>query len=143
MPSSAFFTLGRDHWSLLAYVEIRVIDYQVAPGVGVIDREHLRRDPTNHDDWDRLHDLQKEGFLNIESSDGCFVRLTCRGIEAVSKLRTHKASGGTFSTFRWGLNLSLSKDTDTTGYRKPTRDLNHIYPNFDVLNVCNLVVNPL
>lgn len=33
---------GKDHWSLLAYVETRVVDYTVSSDVGELDRNHLR-----------------------------------------------------------------------------------------------------
>ncbi|MEK6832546.1 MAG: hypothetical protein AABY32_00735 [Nanoarchaeota archaeon] len=39
---------GKDHWSLLAYIETRVIDNNVAMFTGELDRSHLRCNPITH-----------------------------------------------------------------------------------------------
>ena len=39
---------GKDHWSLLAYIGCRVESHQAAPGVGQLDRDHMRTNETKH-----------------------------------------------------------------------------------------------
>jgi len=118
---------GKDHWSTFAYIETLCVDSPNSEGVGVINGRRMRCDtdrhpllvgglysfadekyPTrlregkelsNHDDWDCLEDLEREGLLEIISLINGFVKLTEKGIKIAGELRGHKARGGTFSTF--------------------------------------------
>lgn len=36
---------GKDHWSLLGYIETRVHSYNIAPNTGTLDKDHLRINP--------------------------------------------------------------------------------------------------
>lgn len=36
---------GKDHWSLLGYIESRVHSYNIAPNTGELDKNHLRINP--------------------------------------------------------------------------------------------------
>lgn len=112
---------GKDHWSLLAYLEIRAVDYS-----GTIDRKHMRTNPETHphliwikgyweskystrlkkgfigghDDWDCMDDLEKAGFLeNKGTGFHRVVAFTRNGLRLAYKLREHKASGGNFGDF--------------------------------------------
>ena len=109
---------GKDHWSLLAYVETACVDEQ-----GKLDRRRMRcnenRHPlmTNmrwnpdyctrlkegkiegHDDWDCLEDLEVAGFIEIISLINGFVRMTELGMRVATQIRSHKVGGGHFATF--------------------------------------------
>lgn len=84
---------GKEHWSLLGYLETRCVDHRIGRGpFASIDREHLRCDPArhpgltnsanasrpdakyktrlaewielpDHDDWDCLDDLETAGLV--------------------------------------------------------------------------------
>jgi len=116
---------GKDHWSTLAYIETRTVDYK-----GVPDRNHMRCDvdrhpglagraaspivmdkkyPTllkgmkklyNHDDWDCVEDMIAESLLEWEGTGihPVFV-LTKRGKSVCAALRIHKQNGGQFAQF--------------------------------------------
>jgi hypothetical protein len=119
---------GRDHWSTLAYVETRCVDYD-----GVIRNERMRCNPRvhrefmhggdgrnhptilaggetvdRHDDWSCLEDAAAAGFVEVEfDTDDCLfgdamakVRMTDLGWEVVAKLRKHKGNGGCYEWFR-------------------------------------------
>ena len=113
---------GKDHWSMLAYLEIRAVEHE-----GVIDRKHMRTNPESHphliwikelwddkystrlkagatmrghDDWDCMDDLEEAGFIrNVGTGFHRAVSFTKQGISLAHKLRVHKANGGTFATF--------------------------------------------
>ena len=120
---------GKDHWSLLAYCETRIVDY-----FGVLDMKHLRgRAPhpsatilkwekkwgtilkgyflndnktdetkilTQHDDYDCLLDLKNAGLLkDIGTVLSPTASLTTLGESVCASLRKHKADGGQFATF--------------------------------------------
>ncbi len=113
---------GKDHWSLLAYVETRCVDFG-----GKLDAKHFRCNPKNHngyqiyntllwdnkystrlkaretiaghDDWDCLDDLEEAGFIIIQSLANGFVSMTKMGMRLAGKLREHKTCGGVFHTF--------------------------------------------
>lgn len=115
---------GRDHWSLFAYVECRVVDHG-----GVLDRTHLRCDPRlhpahahegsrqggpyptrlvdgltrgDHDDWDCLDDLEAAGLISSHGTGvNPWFRLTRKGLRMAALLRAHKAKGGQFAEFRF------------------------------------------
>ena len=121
VPAPTIATFGRDHWSTFAYVETRCVDYE-----GVPDRRHLRcihgRHPgqkheggdasqyptrlknnvdiNNHDDWDCIDDLVREGLLESRGTS-LYPRfeLTPLGREVASQLREHKANRFSFDTF--------------------------------------------
>lgn len=121
-------SFGRDHWSVLAYIETRIVDNE-----GVPDFNHMRTSATrhpmflgsgqrllvanggyaeypttlkggellpNHDDWDCAEDLESAGFIkNCGTGLNPQFMLTKIGKAIVSKLRQHKGDGGTFSSF--------------------------------------------
>ena len=122
---------GRDHASLLAYIETLVVD-SVRAGVGEIDKRRVRCNPSNgrghysncsaygmpweakdgtrmasgevlaaHDDWDCLDELESEGLVNVISAANGFVALTPKGAVVAERLRRHKSGGGSFATFDW------------------------------------------
>lgn len=119
---------GKDHWSTLAYLETRTVDYD-----GVIDNRHMRCNPRlhrefahhwsggnyptilngeetldNHDDWSCLEDMVAAGYLqvwfrrastNIFGNSEAKVKLTARGKVISTILRAFKAEGGNFGEF--------------------------------------------
>lgn len=120
---------GQDHWSLLAYIETRCVDFR-----GALDNQRLRIDPDrhpmllgrmqrlmgsnlkkyptflsgrvqlpNHDDWDCAKDLEACGFV-VWGGTGAnpVFSMTDKGSAMVAKLRKCKASGGSFGTFNPG-----------------------------------------
>lgn len=113
---------GKDHASLLAYVEGRCVDHG-----GCLERRHLMGNPERHpwvgtgltwqpeygtflkngkrlpkhDDWDCLEDLGAAGLLSIVSTANLVVGLTEKGIETAHRIRRHKIAGGAFGTFQW------------------------------------------
>lgn len=118
-PTIAIF--AKDHWSVFAYIETRCVDYY-----GVPDRRHLRCIPGrhiaqaheggdssnyptrmkdglvlhNHDDWDCLEDLEREGLLvNEGTAVNPEFRLTPLGWDVAKQLRAHKSKGGNFANF--------------------------------------------
>lgn len=121
-------TWGKDHWSLLAYVETCCVDNQ-----GVLNLERMRINPfkrpfgtrgsamiketektypygsrmkddvvpdREHDDLDVLDDLEAAGLLrNVGTMVNPRVVLTERGLAFSSKIREHKIKGGNYGTF--------------------------------------------
>jgi len=115
---------GKDHWSTLAYIETRIVDYSGEP-----DRRHMRCDvdrhpglghhvegaydgekyPTklwnwvelhDHDDWDCLEDAEAEGLLeNVGSGMFPVFALSELGKKVCAALRAHKQNGGNFGEF--------------------------------------------
>lgn len=115
---------GKDHWSLLAYVECRCVDNK-----GELDRRHMRCNEKNHpllshgllspqkgdyayptrlknaeiiaghDDWDVLDDLEKAGFIDIFSMVNACVKMTVKGNKIAAKLRAHKTEGKNYAEF--------------------------------------------
>ena len=117
---------AKDHWSTLAYIDTRIVDYG-----GRIDHAHMRchlsrhpqfvsidprgevrdgaRYPTrlrdgelkDHDDWDCVEDLIAAGLLEWNGTGIHPVfALTPRGLTVAQRLREHKAGGGQFGAFR-------------------------------------------
>lgn len=117
---------GKDHWSTLAYIETRIVDYKGRP-----DSDHMRCDPErhpglagrspisygirdkkyptrlkgkqeshDHDDWDCLEDAVAEGLIEWKGTGmyPVFV-LTDRGRTVCAALRQHKQDGGQFAQF--------------------------------------------
>ncbi len=119
---------GKDHWSLLAYVETLCVDGR-GNGVGEIDKRRLSCNPKRHpvhavnegmckwkddyssrladgaapvpghDDWDCLDDLEAAKLLEIMSEVNGFVILSDRGREMAGRIRAHKSKGGSFANF--------------------------------------------
>ena len=113
---------GKDHWSLLLYIETRIHNYE-----GVLDICHMRiKDPswkpeygtrlfgywnedntTNsllqlhyHDDYDCLDDLEAENLIkNIGTGLRPVCTITKKGAKALSQLLLHKQSGKHCSNF--------------------------------------------
>jgi hypothetical protein len=117
---------GRDHWSVLAYLETRAVEREP------IDFERLRINPArhperagteklrgkrvwrpewgtrlrddtrspDHDDWDCVEDLQRAGLVVVTGGVlDARPGLTTEGWVAIQALRRHKAVGGSFATF--------------------------------------------
>jgi len=70
---------GKDHWSLLAYVETTVVDNQKAPGVGGIDPNKLRCNANTHSElmghlqrrmptWEPKYGTRLRGFWNKDKT---------------------------------------------------------------------------
>lgn len=117
---------GKDHWSLLAYIECRCVDHQGYP-----DLVHMRCNPTthpalartsvgtrtwkpewgtrlrngfklpNHDDHDCADDLETTGLINHVGTrlNPRFV-LTEEGYRIAAILRRFKSEGGQFADFK-------------------------------------------
>ncbi len=117
---------GKDHWSMLVYMESCCVDLQ-----GVLDKRRMRcnkrthpmmsvngfgwkkeygtvlkssmsesRMLYSHDDWDCLDDLIVVGFVElIGTMTNPVVKLTERGYQAANALRKHKAEGGRYASF--------------------------------------------
>lgn len=120
---------GRDHWSLLAYVESVCVDrqtldhrrmrcnqnthpllYRMPPGLypkgpfkyGTRLRGYFEdnaKQLADHDDWDCLDDLEAEGLVEIISMINGIVTMTDKGLKLSHTLREHKAKGGNFAGF--------------------------------------------
>ena len=111
---------GKDHWSTLAYIETRIIDYH-----GGLDVRHMRCNsklhpqfqhivegkeyPTrlkegtivhDHDDWSCVEDMEAEGLLiSLGTGLSPVYKLTDKGYVIAAALRKHKAEGGNFASF--------------------------------------------
>lgn len=120
---------GKDHWSLLAYINTltkgRMDNNRVRTNpkahplmVGgmvarIIDKDFKSKPyayPTRlkdgetipeHDDWDCLDDLDAHGFVNIISLANCVALVTPKGAKAAQALQAHGLLGGKYSTFVW------------------------------------------
>lgn len=105
-PTTPMSQWGKDHWSLLAYVETRCVEYK-----GQLDRKHLSLDGKKYplrlnngiakgkNELDALKDLQNEGLILIENFASLEVRMTDLGNDMAAQLRKHKAAGGQFADF--------------------------------------------
>lgn len=118
---------GKDHWSVFAYAECCCVDHggqmehirlrinrNKRPLGGSHYMGHLLGWDTKygtrikdgsipdpqHDDWDCLEDLEREGLLEIISMVNAFIRLTDEGQKVAEELRRHKMNSEQFSTFR-------------------------------------------
>jgi hypothetical protein len=116
---------GKDHWSLLAYIETCCVDQKghfelvrirVNPythplcAVGMLshrkwkpDYDTLLNDGTrliNHDDIDCLDDLEVAGMVFIKSLVNGFAYLTPLGITVSAKLREYKIAGKNYKDFK-------------------------------------------
>lgn len=115
---------GKDHWSLLIYLECRAVDHQA------IQPEKLRcneaRHPqyqsqreiatwraeystrlndgtqhSGHDDWDCLDDLEAAGMVGLVFSTALTFSLTELGIRTAHRLRVLAINGGQYKDFTW------------------------------------------
>lgn len=113
---------GKDHWSLLAYVECCCVDNKGHLDNRRMSVNEVKRpirsngfgwnpkwatrikdgsipDPA-YDDLDCLDDLEREGLLEqMGTMLYPVVKLTDKGLKVAAELRAHKARGGQFSTF--------------------------------------------
>ena len=117
---------GKDHWSLLMYIQTRVLDCN-----GILDVNHLRskntifrqgwtpeygtrlfgywnKDSTvnrllllgNHDDFNCLEDLEGEGLVkNSGTRLNPVCTITEKGIKIICQLLLHKQAGNNYSDF--------------------------------------------
>lgn len=112
---------GQDHWSTLAYLETRIVDYD-----GVVERKHMRCDPAlhphfahvgsymgaasptrladsemaQHDDWSCLDDAEAEGLIqNIGTGVHRRYTLTRNGQRVANSLREYIARNKTTRGF--------------------------------------------
>lgn len=116
---------GKDHWSTLAYIETRAVDFK-----GIPNNQHMRCDadlhpqfaharraglsntkyPTrtksgeveDHDDWSCLDDAEAVGYVeNIGTGLHRVYSITPAGQQVCEALRRHLMDGGTNSSFSW------------------------------------------
>jgi len=120
---------GKDHWSTLAYVETRCVDF-----AGVLGKDQMRCNMNrhadmagphqqrslvmkwqekygtvlntgtiivHHDDWDCLEDLIAAGFVEpiIPTYEG-MVCMTEEGTRVAQLIRVFKSQGGRYADFR-------------------------------------------
>lgn len=106
---------GKDHWSLLLYIESRCVD-----GNGKLESRCLRdrsrpgwvgsyatiaksgQKISGHDDWNCIIDLEAAGLIRaIESLDSAAAfQITPEGWKLVSRLRQNRAAGKLDANFR-------------------------------------------
>ena len=128
---------GKDHWSTLAYAETRIVDHRgllnndhmrADPdrhpnlALGAVKASHgfkptkyptrlKDRELPDHDDWDCIEDMMREGMIVVTSKEGVdtlldyperhlTVALTEKGYEVAAQLRKHKAEGGGWGDFQ-------------------------------------------
>lgn len=102
---------GKDHWSLLAYIDSCCINNN-----GKLNSLRMRADgekyPTRtkdgelrgHNDYHCLKDLESEGFVqNIGTLANPIVRMSDKGLDAMKQLTKHKQTGGNYDNFVFGL----------------------------------------
>jgi hypothetical protein len=120
---------AKDHWSTLAYLETRCVDYN-----GKVNIQNMRCNgnrfpeyqhmlekwsdscptrlqpdaPENiiimakeHCDWACVDDFIEEGLVTFKSKNPPIVSFTNKGLNIVHLLRRHKCNGGNFSDFKW------------------------------------------
>jgi len=121
IPISKF---GKDHWSLLVYIECRCVDNKGVPDLrqmrcnsnthpGLLPFPNWAWETKNgttlndgkklskHDDHDCAEDLEKAGFIVITGTGiNPIYAMTEKGWEIVGLIRRFKATGGTFGTFQ-------------------------------------------
>lgn len=124
-----FFPLGKwgkDHWSMLAYVETRAVDCR-----GDLDLRHIRvntdkrgfsngnfpndkwnpeyatrqqngsKPDRTHDDIDVMDDLKEQGYLEYKYACGKFtVTMSEEGNKVCGLVRAHKTAGGQYNEFK-------------------------------------------
>jgi len=123
-PPIAIERWGKDHWSTLAYLETRCVDYR-----GELDPQHMRcdldrnplqgnrgthmsrnqRHPTilkggdevkGHDDWECVWDMIMAGLVQNNGTDTCpMYSLTDEGWEMTQAMRRFHAGGGNYANF--------------------------------------------
>jgi len=116
---------GKDHWSLLAYIETCCVDQnghfeltriRVNPythpmlAVGKLSARKWASnyntvlndgsDIPNHDDIDCLHDLEDVGMIYIKSFVNGFAALSPLGIVISAQLRAHNIVGNNYKDFK-------------------------------------------
>ena len=125
IPVSKF---GRDHWSLLAYIETLRVDRRGYPDldrmrcnrnrhpglVGMVGfgwttlnstrlfghSESKPKRRAGHDDHDCARDLEAAGFITIKGTGiNPVFQMTPQGAALTAAIRAHKQNGGTFSNF--------------------------------------------
>jgi hypothetical protein len=112
---------GKDHWSLLAYIETVCVDHQGTPelwrmrcneethpghmgsfstsGKAYATRTKTREIP-GHDDWDCADDLEAAGLIRVFGTGiNPLFWMTELGLRIAGELRAHKAKGGMFADF--------------------------------------------
>ena len=116
---------GKDHWSLLAYIETCCVDHNghfnlmrirvnpsTHPLLAVGKLSPRRWEPSygtrlndgtelpQHDDVDCLDDLSGAGMIFISSLVNAHAVLSPLGIVVAEKLRKHKIEGGKYGEFK-------------------------------------------
>lgn len=116
---------GKDHWSVLAYVEARCVN--TTDGIGKPDPRNIQTNHHRHpfmgnltdgsqysirlkggktlpgpdyDEWDVLDDLEHFGLIeNVGSGINRAYRMQPLGNDLVGQLRTYKTQGGDYADF--------------------------------------------
>lgn len=126
--TTAVADFGKDHWSLLGYIEGRCVDHSGrldnaqmrdkrktgwdkdahgtilfgywTEGKGGLVR-HPDRRLSDHDDYDCLADLEAGGFCrNMGKTMQPTMTMTDLGYQTLTAVKKHKEKGGTFSNFK-------------------------------------------
>ena len=132
---------GKDHWSTLGYMETVCVDYNGLPELRMVQCNPARHPQyvaympitaqpmdgskyeirlafgksipgPDYDEWDCIEDMVSLGLLeDVGFNMTPQYRMTPLGNEVVSKLRSHKAAGGSFGSFHLSElpNASLAK----------------------------------
>ena len=111
---------GKDHWSLLLYIETRIYNYKGVLGVqhmrnknspgwqpeygtrlfGYWNKDNSLLQLSNHDDYDCLDDLEMAGLIENIGTGLCPVcTITKKGAKMLSQLLLYKQNGGHCSNF--------------------------------------------
>lgn len=116
---------GKDHWSLLAYIETCCVDQEghfelvrirvnpnthplcavgkLSPRKWMPSYGTILNDGTvleEHDDINCLNDLEKAGMIYVKSLVNGFAQLSPLGIKVSALLREHKIAGKMYRDFR-------------------------------------------
>lgn len=123
---------GKDHWSLLAYFETRVVDHRGVLGLAQMRINSKKRGFSNgcpfnwedswgtrmndgsipdnkHDDYDVMEEMEKYGFVkNVGSGINPVIELTDLGRKTCNAIREHKGNKQNFATFTIGQILKIA-----------------------------------
>ena len=116
---------GKDHWSILAYLETKCVDSKNGEGkpnplqiqtnhnrhpfmgnnldgaeFGIRLRGDVELPGPDYDEWDCLDDAERLGLIeNLGTGINRLYKFTEFGIKIANQIRAHKARGGNFADF--------------------------------------------